>query len=200
MTKDEKINMMQSELKFLSDINVINVGKYLIGLLPDYFFKVAASSTGKYHPSFSLGDGGLLRHTKCATRIANELLELEMFQSKLGDKKDIILLSIMLHDGLKHGKQTNASEYTVFEHPIIMADFIEENKNELTKYISEKDITLLEDCIKTHMGQWTKNYDGVEVLEKPKSKYQKFVHLCDYLSSRKFLDVKFDDHNNISIW
>ena len=46
----------------------------LIELLPNYFFEVPASSTGKYHPEFALGDGGLIRHTKVAVRIAYELL------------------------------------------------------------------------------------------------------------------------------
>ena len=26
----------------------------------------------------------------------------------------------------------------------------------------------------------------------PKDKYERFVHLCDYLSSKKFLNVDFD--------
>ena len=39
---------------------------------------------------------------------------------------------------------------------------------------------------------------GVEVLEKPKTKYQNFVHMCDYLASKKFLNVVFDKDNNIS--
>ena len=28
-------------------------------------------------------------------------------------------------------------------------------------------------------------------------KYEFFVHMCDYLSSKKFLDVKFDEDNNV---
>ena len=33
---------------------------------------------------------------------------------------------------------------------------------------------------------------GEEVLTPPTSESQKFVHMCDYLASRKFLEVKFD--------
>ena len=32
--------------------------------IPDYFYEVPASSTGKNHPSFDHGTGGLLRHTQ----------------------------------------------------------------------------------------------------------------------------------------
>ena len=68
------------------------------------------------------------------------------------------------------------------------------------KLIEKYGIKLTEEervCIKYHMGPWTKNYKGEEVLTPPKSKYQKFVHMCDYLASRKFLDVKFDNNDNI---
>ena len=52
-------------------------------------------------------------------------------------------------------------------------------------------------CVETHMGPWTKDYNGNEVLTAPSSKYQRFVHMCDYLASRKFLDIKFIN-NDIS--
>ena len=37
---------------------------YLDEYTPDYFWKIGASSSGKYHPVFSQGEGGLVRHTK----------------------------------------------------------------------------------------------------------------------------------------
>ena len=61
----------------------------------------------------------------------------------------------------------------------------------------KQELDLVCRCIATHMGPWTTNYKGEEVLECPKDKYQRFVHMCDYLASRKFLDIKFDKNNNI---
>ena len=49
------------------------------------------------------------------------------------------------------------------------------------------------------MGPWTKDYKGNEVLPKPVNKYQKFVHMCDYLASRKFLNINFKE-NEIVDW
>ena len=47
------------------------------------------------------------------------------------------------------------------------------------------------------MGPWnTSNYSDV-ILPKPLMRHQRFIHMCDYLASRKFLDVKFDSENNI---
>ena len=57
---------------------------------------------------------------------------------------------------------------------------------------SDKELEFIDTTIKTHMGEWTKDYNGNEVLERPHNKYQKFVHMCDFLSSKKFLDIKFD--------
>ena len=35
------------------------------------------------------------------------------------------------------------------------------------------------------------------ILPKPSDKYEFFVHECDYLASRKFIDVKFDENDEI---
>lgn len=186
---------MKSEV-FKKECEYIKKKKYrdnaytLIELLPDYFFEVAASSTGKYHPSFSLGKGGLVRHTKVAVRIANELYNDESITSIFtDDEKDLMLIAILIHDGLKHG--IPESEYTVLEHPKIVCDYVKENKDKLT--LSDNEIEFICSVVESHMGPWNTDYKGNVILPKPVNKYQKFVHMCDYLSSRKFLDVKFSD-------
>ena len=167
----------------------------MIELLPDYFFHEAASSTGKYHPSYALGDGGLVRHTKAAVRVAYELLS----DPAIGDKytrseKDVVIMSLILHDGLKRGLKEE--KYTRFDHPILMANYVLENKDKLK--MSDEEVQLASSVIKTHMGPWTTDYQGNEILEKPKTKYQNFVHMCDYLASRKAILFNFDEENNIT--
>ena len=44
---------------------------------------------------------------------------------------------------------------------------------------------------------YIEDYNGNVVLEKPKTKYQNFVHMCDFLASKKFLLVPFNDNNEI---
>ena len=183
--------------KFNKEINYIKnerIKKSLItmtNLLPEYFFHVPASSTGKYHPAFSLNEGGLLRHTKAAVRIAKELLDNECLNNFTDDEKDLIIMAITLHDGLKHGRVK--SEYTVFEHPIIMSEYIKENKDKLE--LTDDELNLVCSCVETHMGPWTTDYNGNEVLQRPKTKYQCFVHMADYLASRKFLNIKFENND-----
>jgi hypothetical protein len=49
------------------------------------------------------------------------------------------------------------------------------------------------DCVASHMGSWNTDYKTKkEILPKPITSMEKFVHLCDYLASRRFLEVNFD--------
>ena len=66
--------MFKEETNYIKNDRIRQSAETLIEQIPDYFFEVGASSTGKHHPSFSNGEGGLLRHTKTATRIGKEIL------------------------------------------------------------------------------------------------------------------------------
>ena len=166
----------------------------LLDLVPDYFYEVEASSTGKYHPKFALGEHGLVRHTKVAVAIANEVLNLECMDEYFSHKeKDLILIALILHDSFKLGNPKE--RYTRFDHPLLVGKFLEENKDKLT--FTDMEIKFLINAIASHMGQWNTNSYSDLVLPKPKTKYQIFVHMCDYLASRKFINVEFDENNNI---
>ena len=184
---NNKRDFFAEELFFIRTEYIKKFLEYCIDNLPDYFFHVAASSSGKYHPEYALGNGGLLRHTKAAFWIANELFNLEMFQFS-EEERDLMLTALILHDGQKQGKREGN---TVFDHPIHAANFVKQCYIE-TDLLNDDQMQLIYDCIATHMGQWnTAKYSKV-VLPMPKTKYQKFVHLCDYLASRKFLEMNFD--------
>lgn len=192
----EREEMFLDELSYIRDDELSNCLLNIINMLPDYWLEEAASSTGKYHPEYALGNGGLLRHSKAAIRIGYELLS----NPAIGDKytsreKDLMLMALLVHDGLKLGMPKE--KYTRFDHPILMGKFILDNKDEIG--LSLEDAEFMNSVIKTHMGPWTTDYNGNEVLEKPKTKYQNFVHMCDFLASRKCLLVPFDENNNISV-
>ena len=189
-----KVEKFKQELEYIKSERIRRSAEILINLVPDYFFIVPASSTGKYHPSFSQNEGGLLRHTKVATIIGKEVLSLEYTNSLYtDDEKDVLLLGIMLHDTQKLGNPEE--RYTRFDHPLLAAEFIEQNKDKTE--LKEEEIKLLKRVISSHMGEWNKsNYSSIE-LPKPSDKYEFFVHMCDYLSSKKFLEIKFDEENKI---
>jgi len=186
----DKINVFEKEYLYIKNEKYRDNLKIMVNLLPDYFFSIPASSTGKYHPSFSLGDAGLVRHTKAAVRIAYELLENEIIGGVFSNtQKDLMIFALLLHDGLKCGIEKE--QYTRFDHPLLASKFIKDNQDKLT--LSKEEIRFVCECIETHMGQWNVDYNGSEILPIPKNKFQKFVHMCDFLSSRKFLDIKFEN-------
>lgn len=178
----EKSKVFEKELNYIKSPDIKEFTKNIVELLPDYFFEVPASSTGKYHPSYALGEGGLVRHTKAAVGIAKELFTINSF----GDgEEDCIISALILHDGMKSGKEK--STYTAHEHPKLMSEFIACEKFSIP--ISLVDI--IRSSIESHMGQWNTNkYSNVE-LPTPVSKIERFVHMCDYLASRKCLEFNF---------
>lgn len=189
-----KIEIFSVEINYIKNADLKESLKLIVDQLPDYFFYEAASSTGKYHPKYALGDGGLLRHSKAATKIGLELLNNPLIGSKYSPReKDMLLLSLLVHDGLKRG--LTEEKYTRVDHPILMANFILDNYQ--TFKLNLEDAKFISDVIKTHMGPYNTDFNGNVVLETPKNKYQSFVHMCDYLASRKCLEVPFDENNNI---
>ena len=103
------------------------------------------------------------------------------------EEKDLMILALILHDGIKHGIPKD--KYVKFDHPILIANFIKENQDKTD--FTDNEIKFLQNVVSSHMGPYnTSSYSDV-VLPIPNNKYQKFVHMCDLLASRKFLDVKF---------
>ena len=170
-------DIFNKELTYIKNPKYRENAKKLIELLPDYFYEVAASSTGKYHPEFALGEGGLVRHTKVAVKLAYELANNEVIGSSFTDDE-------------KHGKVKE--KYVRFDHPILIANYIKENKDKTT--FTDSEIEFLANVISSHMGIYNTNPYSDVVLPIPHNKYQRFVHMCDFLASRKFLDVKFENN------
>lgn len=178
-------NCFNAELTQINSIFIKSFVRAMLEKVPEYFYVIPASSTGKYHPEFALGNGGLVRHTKAALRIAITFFENPILSPFNRDEKDIILASIMLHDTVKHGliKQ----EYTVHEHPLLVeklwtSDMIPTMAPEQAKIVNQ-----IFSCIRSHMGPWTtSNYSHYE-LPKPEDKLERFVHMCDYISSKKWV-------------
>lgn len=189
--KITKTEIFKNELAWIENENVKAFAETAIEMLPDYFFTVSASSTGKYHSKYASGSGGLVRHVKSCAKFAHEILELEQNSTFTQKEKDLIITSVILHDGLKHGVEGSA--FTVAEHPILCADWIR-NNDKLNSMLDSIDLEILCSAIASHMGQWTTDYKSKkEILPKPQTEIQKFVHMCDYLGSRKWIEVDFED-------
>jgi len=187
----DKRELLKFELNLIKSSEVRDFTEKAIDIIPDYIFTIPASSTGKYHPAYALGEGGLLRHIKAAVRIAAALFRNDTVTSKFDDwTKDIIISALILHDGVKSGivKQT----YTVDRHPTLMVEYLIAKMTELYGTEFDEMIARVSPLIASHMGQWNIDKDGNEHSPLPKTAEERFVHMCDYMASRKFIEINFD--------
>lgn len=183
-----KEKVFEKELRFFNEKRIKDSAVIVLRKLPDYFFEVAASSTGKYHPSYALGEGGLVRHTKAAMMIANELLNNNNTVTSFSNiEADLILFSLLVHDGIKHGEVKD--KYVQFDHPMLVCDFLDDLKNELS--LSDQERSVIKGAVASHMGEWNENSYSNVVLPTPQTRIEKFVHMCDFLASRKFIEINF---------
>ena len=180
MTKEEKLKIFEEELNLITNEELKMVVKnFLIEQVPEYFWIVPASSSGKYHPNFTLGENGLVRHTKMVIAVALELRQLNMFDTT-GVIIDDIVVACLLHDTFKKGIKDCGHTSTV--HADIAAAQWEAYAVDKLKPIYREDIYR---GIKTHMGQWSAE-------KQPSDDFEKLIHLADFIASRKF----FDKFNN----
>ena len=184
-----KSDAFTTELNYISDDRIRESTIYLLDRLPDYFYKMPASTSGKFHPEFSLGEGGLVRHTKAAVRIAIELFKDSIFNTfEINDhEQDLIIMALLLHDGFKQGKVDTG--HTAFDHPLIVANFIFDNITKLP--MKQLDALQVRRMVASHMGPWNADKNGNKILPIPVQDDEKFVHLCDYMASRNFLNICF---------
>lgn len=210
MNLKDRVSLFENELSFFINGSIRDFAVFCLDKLPEYYFHVPASASGKYHPTYALGEGGLVRHTKAAMGICQELIKASVhvyFPNQYGlspeEMADACLLALLLHDGLKLGSgepvaDENGKTHTLHEHPLLAASFV---RGSLASYLEENDInaydiTIIEaaiNAITTHMGRYTVSSRSSTVLPSPASGdwCQKLVHICDLLASRKQLEYFF---------
>lgn len=189
--KNEKAKIFDSILNTIENEDIRHFAEECIETIPDYFWEVGASSTGKYHPQYALGELGLARHTCALVRFLNHILNVDCFGDKFTSReKDLMRVAGMMHDTRKSGDDTDyaKSKYTKFDHPLLAANEI----RSLIGFISPEELEIVTTTIESHMGQWNTDKRSSVVLPLPTNKYQKMVHLADYLASRKDIEVLFD--------
>ena len=179
MKKEDRLKLFSRELSYIKDNNYREFCEKLIEDANEYFFHQPASSTGKYHPAFSNGNGGLLRHTKAVVYFLNELLRAETeFKDSIitPQKHDMMIVAAICHDIKKYGDSDSGDIYTSKDHAETGAKYIESMH---VKYpmISDEDSKFITDLVRTHMGPWSS--------PAPSTPEQKLLFYADYIASRK---------------
>ena len=179
MTKEQKLKPFERYLAFIENKEIVDAVIVMLGYAPDYFWTIPASSSGKYHPQFAQGIGGLVRHTQAALITAFELMSNPILTKFSQAEKDVVYASLILHDTYKNG--IKGSKWTSHYHPQIAATFFYEFVP--SQMLKEPYRSAIYGAILKHMGIWggTKN----NKLPLPQTELERFVHLCDFVASRQ---------------
>ena len=174
------IRLFKRELALIQDAKLRDIVRsYMEKATPDYFWTDGASSSGKYHPEFAQGVGGLVRHTKAVVMFAEELLKMSSYAFMRDEYKDYVIAACIIHDTCKYGmKEYDKTEYK--NHAANAAVAFDIWCISLDYDCSE----LLLNAVKAHMGQWSTNKE-----DRPFTNIDRCVHMADYIASRNFIDI-----------
>ncbi len=193
--------MLESKFKshveevFADEINAIRdpeIAKFVVDvfrrLMPDYFMTCPASTSGKYHPEISLGEGGLVRHVKLAVWWGVELAKPFGITADLADE---VTAALLLHDLIKNGRGLNDKGFSIDKdatacHGVWLAQKI---RDDATLYGNTPAQIRITSAIAGHMGIWTSEqfkHLAPNAIKDAKIRLVAWiVHLADYAASRK---------------
>ena len=154
---------------------------YLSNRVPSYFWEIGASSSGKYHPPFSQGKGGLVRHTKAVVMFCDELMRMSQWAYMTDARKDIAIMACIFHDTCKYGMTNEVDTNEYKNHAENAAINVAAAWQD---YFHAPCPYELEQAIRSHMGQWSTNRD-----DRPFTPIARLVHLAVYVASRNFLSI-----------
>ena len=194
MNRADKIAMFSKEIESIVDDDLRKLATEVIACADDYFFTIPASSSGKFHPSFSLGEGGLVRHTKCVVYMVKCLCESFNIDTC---KRDMLIVAALAHDIKKLGDCAEGLGYTVHEHPLLAARYVCEVYFASDITVLNGVVSIIAEMISTHMGKWgadPKLIGNKKPLPFPQTECEKILQAADYLASRKeILNFDFGD-------
>lgn len=159
----------------------------------------AASASGKYHPEHDLGEGGLVRHTKCVCINAETLLSsMPYYDDPV--KWDRVYVAALLHDMCKF--LNDDLSHSNGAHPVDCAALISYYNS-----MFGGDDTDIEQCAKNvacHMSRWnqvmdysTKPATVKDTMPTPANLEESLVSFADLIASKKYFHVNFDENGEI---
>ena len=177
----KSIKLFERELNLIVNEDLrMAVKSYMEERVPDHFWTDGASASGKFHPKFAQGVGGLVRHTKAVVMFAEELLRMSSYAYMKEEYKDYVIAACILHDTMKYGLgEFDKSEYKNHaKNASIAFDDWCQMECGITPHF------LLLNAIESHMGQWSTDKE-----DRPFTSVDRCVHMADYMASRNFIDI-----------
>ena len=190
-----KSDFFETELQLIENEDLREfVREIFDDIVPAYFWEIGASASGKYHPEFTKGEGGLVRHTKAVAQICEELLRMNTYAYMRDEYKDFARVACLLHDTAKYGREDEPDKEAYKEHGKLAAEMVENAFYYRGKKFDNHAPELLVMAIRAHMGQWTPERE-----DRPFTNIDRLVHLADYIASRPMFDCPaiIADYNRV---
>ena len=174
------LKLFEREFNLIKNEDLRNTTEaYFDEKVPYYFWTDGASSSGKFHPQFSQGIGGLVRHTKAVVMFAEELLKMSPYCDLTDEEKEGVIVACLIHDTIKYGETDIMTKSKYKFHADNGAKAFQEFAITQCGYTPDKKIL---NAVRTHMGKWG--------IQKPACLMDDCVHLADYIASRNFIDIE----------
>lgn len=172
--RDDEVKRRLPEVELIEDDELRAETLTALGRgIPEYFWEVPATSSGRYHNPFSRRRHGLWIHTKMVfaayERFVDSFVQLGLITET---EADCGRAACLLHDMLKYGHSYEEGDSTVKNHDLLGAHWLSSE--------TELPMPVVRAC-KTHNGDW---YEG------PSPDYQDapleiLVHMADMAASTK---------------
>ena len=196
ISREDRLKMFANEIGDIYDKDLKELATELIANADDYFFTVPASSSGKYHPPFDLGCGGLVRHTRCVAFMAMSIAESHCMSTM---DRDSLIVAAIAHDIKKQGNGNG--NHTVFEHPIYAKNYVLEIHKKINSAVPVDVVEKIANAVHSHMGKWGHDKEfikGNNPLPMPSNEFEFALQTADYIASRKeIVDFKFRDTDTV---
>ena len=178
-----KSDFFEREIQLIESVDLQDfVRFYFDEKVGDWFWKSGASSSGKFHPQFTKGEGGLVKHTRAVAWMCEELLKMSSYAYMKSEYKDYARVACLLHDTCKYGTGDTEDKDCYKNHGAIAAERVRLAWDEFGFEGEAPELLLM--AIRSHMGQWVEDRN-----DRPFTNIDRLVHLADYIASRSFWDI-----------
>jgi hypothetical protein len=175
--------LLSYEVAQIDDDDIRNFVKMTLDSVDPIHRIKPASSTGKYHPKYAAGEGGLIRHTKVVVR---NVIEFIRATPAVESEKDELIAAAIIHDMWKYPEGRD-HEFTAFDHPALGGQWCKDHGFETIGRL-----------VAAHQGIWTtsRQMPGFE-NEQPRKFDEWVLHYSDLMASRAYLACDFDEMGDI---
>lgn len=177
------------EINGISREDLRNFVKFGLSAAPAYFWTVAASTSGKYHPPECRKTGGLVHHTRMVVYFVKALMvsmECEIW-------RDELIAAAILHDAYKNGDDPNDRRGMAYwsAHGVHLRGLLE-RQADWTKWQGPdtfSSVNKVLDMCARHMHRW-----GPKEWQ-PATREDWCLAIADYVASRKLVNIVELDEN-----